>query len=241
MAPYKYLAILVFLLFLNFQESFAQRHQKRKKNSERIAFSSVEVGIGMYKPFLNYWNQESFVKNWGTKFGAAPIFSGNAEFSMMNLINIRFEGQYWSNKASNYPSTTESGILSQEMSLRLVPIIGAVSVNLSNSEFIRTYIGAGGGLCFITNDLSQNFLDATRAPLHVTATGSGNMFVVMQGFDFYLNQTIRLGIETRYTFGSYDQSSAQTGTNSVALDGVQVLAKLAFTFNKKQKKRKFAF
>jgi hypothetical protein len=232
----------IFILFILCIFSIKVSGQGRFKSKKKIlTFNSLTVGAGIYKPYLEYWNESSYIKDWSEKFTAAPVYSGNMELTILNLFNLRFEAQYWSKKASNNPPATNSlGILNEDISLSLTPLTASLVINILQDDIFNLYLGAGGGMCLINNEININYLDNSTSPAHQLVSGSGNMYVLFQGFNFKLKDNFRAGFETRYTMGSYDQASKlfTSGVKTITLDGVQVLATFSYSFGAAKSKSK---
>lgn len=234
------ITLIILACIFIFSDASAQRHIRHKRNSSYFRFKSATFGAGLYKPYLDYWNERSFVKDWDTKFKSAPVVAGNIEFECFKQIGVRIEGQYWTNKVSNHPNTAESGILDQDLSLSLLPITGCFTFDLAENSFFRSYIGAGAGICLVSTQFNRIYIDPNTDPSHENASGTGNIYVLLHGFDFSITKRLRIGVETKYTTGSYDQSTINSGKHEVKLNGLQVLVNVCYYFYDKKISGRFA-
>jgi len=227
-------AFLTALTFLFAFTSVTFAQDNTPKSDWNFGIHSIGVGVGAYNPFLTFYNDGYYTKDWTNKFKTAPIFAANLELNIYKNVRIRIEGSSWAQTAKNTAVSAFLGGGTQQLDVKLTPITGTILYNILPDDKIQAYIGIGGGTVLVESKYTSVSNDQKNFPSVVQDNkGNGAILSLVQGLDIPIVGGLRLGIEARFVFGDYTQAlSNGIPSKSISLQGLQGLASLNYAFGK---------
>jgi len=226
-----FLTALAFLFTLS-TVTFAQ--DNAPKSDWNFGIHSIGVGVGAYNPFMTFYNDGYYTKDWTNKFKTAPIYAANLELNVYKNVRIRLEYSSWAQTAKNTAVSAFIGGGTQQLDVKLTPITGTILYNILPDDKIQAYIGIGGGTVLVDSKYTRVSADEKISPSGTTDnTGRGAILSLIQGLDIPIVGGLRLGVEARFIFGDYTQAlNGGIPAKSISLQGLQGLASLNYAFGK---------
>lgn len=215
----------------------------------QINLKSISVGAGYWQPSLDYWNNNSILREYnngaGEQFGGAVTPTVALEVGLFKGLSIGGRVSSWRKSVSS-PVSIAGINRTEELTLSILPVAVDLKYTLGKTggdkqPFLTPYVGVSAARYFITNQFSRTVVGN---PGSVDETQAGNTygFQLFAGAEKQLVKKLYLGLDVRYHLGNYKQSVATvtgsgatavttTRSETVSLNGVEAGLSLRFKFN----------
>ena len=196
------------------------------KINAQVAVKAIGVGGGWYIPSMDFWNEDTFVKNWSNQFEGGIYGNGYMEVQLVRNVSTRVGLGYWSQEQSQESIPWGNETRTDNLKLTLIPVTMDIIAYLELDDIkpVNLYGGIGWGINFIK-------VEYTRTPTVSAATiddntGQDYLGYVLGGIDIPVTTGFAAAVEFRYVFGEYGQqfygSNNTVYNNEVSLSGPQI-------------------
>ncbi len=234
---------LFLILFGMSMDVQGQRGRYGPPRQSNCIICSAGVGVGWYKPSLDYLNDESYLNAFGASFDGGIIATAGVEAKLYQNLYLGVSAGFWSDVAE-FTSTSGTTVRTEELKISIVPISVALMYQWSfeaaspynysggrQSNFLSRltpFIGLGAGYDLITQDLDR-VIDGERTTSSLK--GTAPVYKALGGTKIAIVDRLDLGILAEYVLGSFDQQFGEgtnAATESVGLDGISAQLTLSF-------------
>jgi len=212
----------------------------------QVNLKSISVGASYWQPSLDYWNDRSFLADYGagTKLSGKVMPTAAIEVGLVKNLSLGAHVGYWTNSASGAVSVGGTN-RSEDFKLAIIPVAldlrytfansGAVakSGETTKSPFLTPYVGVSVARYFISNKFNRVVV-SNPGSVNETQTGNSYGLQVFAGAEKKLVKMLYAGLDVRYHLGNYNQlvrTETTSTSEKVSLNGVEAGLSLRLKFD----------
>ncbi len=239
--------IIIAILLSVFSFSVSAQRRRRRNSGFPIEFRAAGLGIGWYNPAMDYWNDESMIADWSSKFDGSTIYLSDVEFYLYKPFFAKLNVGYWTEKVKANNVQIGYQIGNQDLQMTLIPADLTFLYELFDIQGrtvrVITYGGLGGSYTFIQKRFNSQVLNADQ--VKDWDNGSDFSFHATVGQEYTIRPAYSISAELSYHFGSYVQQietrNDEISTKNVSLSGIQVSLILKYSMASKDYWRRGKF
>lgn len=200
----------------------------------QVRFKAIGIDAGWYTPSLNFWSEDTFIKNWDDQHGGGIFGKGFVEIGLFESISSRLGVGYWTQTIEESGITWGTETRTDELQITLIPVTMDVIMEFQFEDL--NPVGFYGGLGWGINVIQMKY---TRTPNFSTGTvddlsGRDYFGYMLLGADMPIATGYTAAIEGRYILGQYVQQLYSYNTikeYDVSLSGLQILFVVKYMFD----------